>query len=100
MGGGGGIVVILLLLVVDVVSRETCSTVAVAHPAVAVAVAVAIHHHSTAPPGKIRCSGGRDHGTFSCAVDADDFGSIGVSCISSSVAVRSIVGIVFVSSNR
>lgn len=104
MGGGGGVVVILLLLVVvDVISRETCSAVAVAHSAVAVAVVVvvAIHHHSTSPPGKIRCGGGRDHGTFSCAVDADDFGSIGATAsISSSVSVRSIVGIVFVSSDR
>lgn len=104
MGGGGGVVVILLLLVVvDVISRETCSAVAVAHSAVVV-VAVAIHHHSTSSPGKIRCGGSRDHGTFSRAVDADDFGSIGVGSISSSVAVavavRSIGGIVFVSSDR
>lgn len=107
-GGGGGVVVILLLLVVDVISWKTCSAVAVArsaHPAVAAVVAVvSIHHHSTSPPGEIRCGGGRDHGTFSCAVDADDFGSIGAtrsvfSC-SVAVAVRSIVGIVFVSSNR
>lgn len=105
LGGGGGVVVILLLLVVDVISWKTCSAIAVAHSAhsavaVVVVVAVSIHHHSTSPACEIRCSWGRDHGTFSCAVDADDFGSIGATA--SDVIVRSIVVVVvvFVSSNR